>query len=224
MGHPEVLTDLNWLKLSTRPFELRPTNSVKLYNKCNVIENPADVHSAGIPMQRARQQLLQRDEQQMTASQVVMYRNHNGSVIRYCRISEFLLRPVELLKVFRNPIDYVRCCIIFNRKILNKEETKNLFSGELNRCSWVDYLGRRVAICEKALNEVLVITKHNLQEFNDPVDNGNEFCVEMNKFVTSLIESTWQERHRPSTKMSQLSLLYQLLCAVMMLSVLHLSM
>ena len=68
MGHPEVLTDLNWLKLSTRPFELRPTNSVKLDNKGDVIENSADVHSARIPMKRARQQMLLREEQQMTAS------------------------------------------------------------------------------------------------------------------------------------------------------------
>ena len=58
MGHPKVLTDLDWLELSTLPFELRPTNSVKLDNKGYVIENPADVHSAGILMQRARQQLL----------------------------------------------------------------------------------------------------------------------------------------------------------------------
>ena len=41
---------------------------------------------------------------------------------------------------------------------------------------------------QKALNEVLLITKRTLQEFNDPVDNDNEFYVEMNEFVTSLIE------------------------------------
>ena len=45
-----------------------------------------------------------------------------------------------------------------------------------------------MAICKKTLNEVLVITKHNLQKFNDPVDNGNEFYVEINEFVISLTE------------------------------------
>ena len=116
MGHPEVLTYLDWLELSMFPFELLPTNSVKLDNKGVVIENLADVHSAGIPMQRARQQLLLQEEQQMTASQVVTYHNHHENVTRYCRISDFSLRLVELLKVFRNPIDYFRCCIILTAK------------------------------------------------------------------------------------------------------------
>ena len=49
-------------------------------------------------------------------------------------------------------------------------------------------MGRRVAIRKKALNEVLVIAKRNLQEFDETADNGNEFYVEMNEFVTSLIE------------------------------------
>ena len=149
MGHPEVLTDLDWMELSTLPFELRPTNSIKLDDKGDVTEKNPDVHSAGIPMQCARQQLCLREEQQMTASQVVTYRNHHGSSTRYCRISGFSLRPVDMLKVFRNPIDYFRCCIIFDRKILNKEGIKNLLSGDLNRCSWVDCLGRRVAIRKK---------------------------------------------------------------------------
>ena len=188
MGHPEVLTDLDWMELSTLPFELRPTNRIKLDDKGDVIKNPPDVQSAGIPMQRARQELQLREEQQMTASQVVTYRNHHGNSTRYCRISEFSLRPVELLKVFRNPIDYFRCCIIFDRKILNEEGIKNLLSGDLNRCSWVDCLGRRVAIRKKTLNKVLVIAKRNLQEFDETADNGNEFYVEMNEFVTSLIE------------------------------------
>ena len=58
MGHPEVLTDLDWKELSTLPFELRPTNGIKLDDKGDVIENPADAYSSGIPMQRARQQPL----------------------------------------------------------------------------------------------------------------------------------------------------------------------
>ena len=40
MGHPEVLTNLDWLELSTLPFELRPTNSIKLDDKGDVTENP----------------------------------------------------------------------------------------------------------------------------------------------------------------------------------------
>ena len=54
MGHPEVFTNLDWLELSILPFELRPTNIIKLDNKGDVIENPVDVHSAGILIQRAR--------------------------------------------------------------------------------------------------------------------------------------------------------------------------
>ena len=75
---------------------------------------------------------------------------------------------------------------------------------------------------QKTLKEVLIM-KRNLQKFNDPVDNGNEFYVEMDEFVTPPIEKHIRETW-PTTKMSQLSVLHQPLHAAMMLSVLHLFM
>ena len=95
MGQPKVLTNLDWLELSILPFELRPTSRIKLDSKGDVIENPADAHSAGIPMKRAQQQLLLREGQQMTASEVITYRNYHENVTKYCRISVFSLRPVD---------------------------------------------------------------------------------------------------------------------------------
>ena len=51
---PEVLTDLNCLGLSTLPFELHPTDGIKIDYKGDVLKHLSDLHLAGIPMQCAR--------------------------------------------------------------------------------------------------------------------------------------------------------------------------
>ena len=38
LGHHEVFTNLEFIQISTLPFELRPTNSIKLDLKGNIIE------------------------------------------------------------------------------------------------------------------------------------------------------------------------------------------
>lgn len=100
MGDHEVLTDLNFLELSTLPFELRPTNGITLDYDSDAIEDPADSYSTGAPMQRAWPHPTLREQQRMTSSQARTYRNHRGKRTKYCMISVFSLRSPELLGVF----------------------------------------------------------------------------------------------------------------------------
>ena len=119
LGDAEVFTDLCFVPLSTLPFELRPSNKVKIDSKGKVVnpnpdydseaaENISDSYESQIPMQKARIDAHLSIYQHMTGSQLLTYHNHDGNAYRYDQISIFSLRPPELLGVFRNPIDYYR--------------------------------------------------------------------------------------------------------------------
>ena len=200
MGDAEVFTNLTFISLSTLPFELRPTNSIKLDNKGNVINtnpdydaelNVADAYASGVPMQRARLQINLPEYHRMTDGQMITYRNHNGKAARYDMISLFSLRPPELLSVIRNPVDYYRCCYIVEDKLLNEEAVENMLSDDLRVCPWIDCLGRRIKLRELALNELLVMVEKNLEEFEalDEYSEQNEFRIEMNLTVKDMIEA-----------------------------------
>ena len=119
MGHPEVFTNIEFIRISTLPFELRPQNSICVDNIGNVSTNythnhnhPPDAFNTELPMQRLRIQKNLPPHQCMTTNQIITYRNHNGSSTSYDMISIFALRPPELLGVFTNPVDYFRLCHI----------------------------------------------------------------------------------------------------------------
>ena len=123
MGHPEVFTNIEFIRISTLPFELRPQNSICVDNIGNVSTNythnhnhPPDAFNTELPMQRLRIQKNLPPHQCMTTNQIITYRNHNGSSTSYDMISIFALRPPELLGVFTNPVDYFRLCHIKKKK------------------------------------------------------------------------------------------------------------
>ena len=118
LGDPEVFTNMEYVEISTLPFELRPSNCIKLDTTGNVIvsnnvqEHPSDSFTCGTPIQLIRRRKNLPIYQQMTANQNLTYQNHDGKTSKYDMISIFSLHPPELLGVFRNPIDYFRYCYI----------------------------------------------------------------------------------------------------------------
>jgi len=115
LGHPKVYTNINFIEVSSLPFELRPHNAVSLNINGDVIDNsddlddhPSDIFVSGPLMQRLRNNLRLLTNQHMTDNQIATYCNHNGSSLNYDMISIFSLRLPELLGVFTNPIDYFR--------------------------------------------------------------------------------------------------------------------
>ena len=115
-GHPEVFTNLQFIDISTLPFELRPTNKIYMSIKgeiANLNDNTDDDAQSNLPLVQTIRLRNNLDENQlMTESQSATYRNHDGKSSKYDMISLFSLRPPELLNVFTNPVDYFILCYI----------------------------------------------------------------------------------------------------------------
>ena len=199
MGDAEVYTDLEFLSLPTVPFELRPTNSVKLDKSGDVVRPEFELdalqfpnaYEVGIPMMGARHIFGIPEEHHMTKNQAKIYRNHNGDTTRYCAISMFGLRPPELLGVFRNPVDYYRCCSIDDGEILKTEVVRTMICRDIRRCWWVDCLGRRVKIRRRAFGEVTAMAQKNISDLVSLDDcSRREFDISMNRMIIEMIESS----------------------------------
>ena len=108
MGQPDVYTNLHWENVPTKPLEVRKGNRIKL-DRSGAIIVP-DAFSSNIPMEQAHVNLP--ECQRMTKDQVATFRNHNGDSAKYDNTSIFSLRPLELLDIFSNPIEYFRFCYI----------------------------------------------------------------------------------------------------------------
>ena len=142
-------------------------------------------------MRRARIFCGLPDKQEMTANQALIYRNHNGSTNKYCLISIFGLRPPELLGVFRNPVDYYRCCRIDEKNILSDSKVADMLSEEIWSCKWVDCLGRRVKIRKRAFGEVRAMVKKNLSDLNQSEDSSRkQFDIAMNAMIMEMVASS----------------------------------
>ena len=189
MGDPEVFTNLNFLKISTLPFELRPTNRIQIEDSTR---NPPDTFSSNIPSQEVRTVKNFPDHKKMSKNQILTYGNHNGNTTKYDMISIFSLRPPELLKVFTNPVDYFRYCHI-DKNQLSEEKMDELLCIEMNMCVWIDCLGRRITIRESAFEEVGQRIAKNLEKYNDIDDDAfNEaelFARDMNNMVMLMINT-----------------------------------
>ncbi len=165
MGHPEVFTDMEFIQISTSPFDLRQTNSIHLDIKDSVQynqnmenrihnTNPKDNYLTDPPMQHLRILNNLSEHQLMTPSQIGTYQNHDcGNSAKYDIISLFSLRPPELLNVFSNPTKYFRYCNI-DDKISKMSYIEDELNIDISYCGWFDCLGRQVRICTLAFNDI----------------------------------------------------------------------
>lgn len=198
LGIPEVLTNMDFIPLSTLPFELRPVNATATNNSSatnntgshantnnnnnNNENHPPDSFSSSVPSQRARVDSNIEPVWHMTDNQMATYRNNDGKAHKYDKISQFSLRPPELLKVFTNPIDYYRYCQI-DKKQMNFDEITQVLSSNLNKRVWVDGLGRKVMIRSKGVSEINEICQKNITRFQAENDNDG---VKINEIVSSM--------------------------------------
>ena len=98
----------------------------------------------------------------MTENQIATHKNNDGNIKSYDQISLFSLRPPELLKVFTNPVDYFRLCYISNKRIKN-DNIEKLLDLDINKCCWIDCLGREVKIRRLAFDEIELLVKKTLK-------------------------------------------------------------
>ena len=124
----------------------------------------------------------------MTGSQRVTFRNHNGRSSSYDMISIFSLRPPELLGVFRNPVDYFRYCHNEEKQMAD-EDIELALNPNPYHCSWIDCFGRRVKICELAIDDVSALIESNLTKLSNlttPTE-ANAFEYNVNKAIGEMI-------------------------------------
>ena len=169
LGYPEVMTTLRFVRICTKPFEQRPTTRVKLNENGDLIrpdsQGVEDTQSSIPSSQRAREAKQFPPERFMTPSQQLLSRNNGGAKsFAYDEITQFSLRPVEMLELFPKVGEYFRW-FQFGDEALDANSIDEKLSLTAEECSWVDGLGRLVRLRREAMGEV----KNHLLR---PVDEG----------------------------------------------------
>ena len=130
--------------------------------------------------------------QRLTPSQLITLRDSRGNSRSFDMMSIFSLRPPELLRVFDNPRHYFRFCHI-EESCYDEEEMKRCLRRDLRVCRWIDCLGRRVYIREKALPEVKEHVIQNLDDLNTSQYWASQsmarrhFHIQMNQILIVLV-------------------------------------
>ncbi len=203
---PEIITNLNFVEISTLPFEVRSREKVRMDRDGNIrrrraqivdeegddeegdsdqvdMRGPnADARESGMDAQRARENegLELHARQRMTANQIVIALEHETSTRQYDMISIFGLRPPEVLSLFQNPQEYFRFCHI-DENCHSRIDMIALLSKNLFFCPWFDCLGRRVYIRKSAVDEVEELARKNrvgAMVMEDPL-GINEIVIDM---------------------------------------------
>jgi hypothetical protein len=103
LGQNKVMTTLAFVHINTMPFEQRQTTVVKLNSKgalCQPDESNNNVQLSVSTSELVRQRKIFSKEHQLTSSQRLLYCNNGGKTIGYDMVTQFGLRPVELLELF----------------------------------------------------------------------------------------------------------------------------
>ena len=156
LGQNEVMTTLTFVHINTMPFEQRQTTVVKLDSKgelCRPDESNHDVQSLVSTSEQVRRRKNFPEERQLTSSQRLLYRNNGAKTIGYDMVTQFGLRPVELLELFSTLGKYFRWFHI-DAAPLKVTDMENLLSAEIRICCWIDCLGRRIRLRREAFDEV----------------------------------------------------------------------
>ena len=146
LGYSEVMKTLTNIHIATTSFEERGTTQVKVDYRGN-LQRPDrggenDVHSTTSVSQVAREK---EGIQHLTENQQLLYRHDGVKADSYDHITQYSLRPVEMLKLFASLGNYFRWFHTSN-KCLSLSRIQELIADEPEMCGWVDALGMRVLL------------------------------------------------------------------------------
>ena len=115
LGYPEVMTSLKFTRISTKPFGQRTETKIKLNEKGDLVrpdktnkDKVSDERSSKSTSQLAREQKQLTQSRYMTRNQQLLYRSGGTQATTYDKVTQFGLRPVELLTLFRKLGQYFR--------------------------------------------------------------------------------------------------------------------
>ncbi|EJK72852.1 hypothetical protein THAOC_05576, partial [Thalassiosira oceanica] len=169
IGYAEVFTNMDYSRHNTRPLEYRDSVSLSLQHRNGYLRQTASV--SGIPpVESLKVSMGMSDKRLMTESQKLTYRCNNSGRVKCCKITEFCLRPPELLDLVGTLAMY---STLFQRsqKALSNDEMTTALQGPITQCKLIDCFGRQVTIKPKAARTVLVrlqaISPGDVQELGD---------------------------------------------------------
>lgn len=181
IGYAEVFTNMDYSRHNTRPLEYRDSVSLSLQHRNGYLRQTASV--SGIPpVESLKVSMGMSDKRLMTESQKLTYRCNNSGRVKCCKITEFCLRPPELLDLVGTLAMY---STLFQRsqKALSNDEMTTALQGPITQCKLIDCFGRQVTIKPKAARTVLVrlqaISPGDVQELGDELRTLRSHLIEL---------------------------------------------
>ena len=115
-----------------------------------------------------------------------MYR-HSAIKAKACdEITQFGLRPVEILKLFAMPGDYFRWFHIGENNLPLADIMNLLARDDIEVCAWIDGLGRRVLLRRNAFREVTTY----LESLNSSEFDGLDTQLDIERLKVLLLRLT----------------------------------
>lgn len=169
LHYPEVVKDIDFVQVPTTPLESRPGISINSdverdTNKeyvCTTVYNNRNENNT-LPEWR-----------KFTESQKLIMDDTKLSKLSIDKITQFSLRPPELMKVFDNPGDYYRWFYTKNKKV-KKTDLSDLIVDDVTKTSWIDGLQRQVKVRTKALKEIEKWCEKIINDDNIDMEDDNE--------------------------------------------------
>jgi len=157
IGETDIHTNLQFVEVSTRPFEYRRSSNVRLDNKGKVrgsYEDDAGVPDAASPRTESCElRDVYTPSRKFTENQELLLQP-NKTVSAYDNVTLFGLRPPEILRLFPKLRDYYRWFKIDDKKLCADEICKGLDS-DITKCLWIDGIGRRIMLRRQTLGEAI---------------------------------------------------------------------
>ena len=189
LGYPDIHTNLDFVEISTYPFEYRSTTRVKL-TKYGSLQRPAErrhqnnrhsdnalvyTESCGV-----RDAMLP-PPRRFTPSQRLLLQPVQRFVTNLDKISLFGLRPVELIQLVRRVGDYY-AWFETSDKAMKKEDIEASLHIDVTKCMWIDGLGRRVMMRHNARKPV----QRSLEAIER--DNVTEDSWKLRRYLLDVIQ------------------------------------
>ena len=191
LSHADAFCTEVFVEICSRAMEFRPTTKVSLDSKTGKLRRPdnyqirnseGDVVTPGLDPCRVRDIVLRgRRERQLTEHQRLLIRPQTTKSAKYCMVTLFSLRPVELLQLFRRIQMYFSWFII-DKKPLSVDEMEFGLKENVVKSMWIDGIGRRVRL----RRQTLMLVHNHLISLNE--DGMHDYSKALRRHLLTMIE------------------------------------
>ena len=123
---------------------------------------------------------------QMTPSQLLIVDDLKLSKLSVDKVTQFSLRPPELIKLFNQLGEYYRWFVVGKSKIKITDYLVLFINVRLERSFWIDCLQRQVRVRRKALPEIIAFI-NNIQEEEQQLDEGVRETIDFFQQIYELV-------------------------------------